>query len=418
MEAVLKRCCGMDVHKKTITVCLILEEDNGRPREEIRTFSTMTCDLVEMRDWLLKAGCTHVAMESTGSYWKPVFNLLEEHFTVVLANARQIKHVPGRKSDVQDCQWIAKLLRYGLIRGSFIPPKTIRELRDLTRYRKRLIEDATSERNRIQKVLEDANIKLAAVLSDLFGASGQDMLKALLEGQGTPEEIAKLARGRLKTKVAEIEKALGGSLSEHHRFMLRKSLEHISFLSQQVAELDEQIFKQLEPYREQHELLQTIPGIKAHVAASVLAEIGPDMDVFPTDGHLASWAGMSPGSNESAGKKKSTRTRKGNNWLRASLTEAAWSASRTKGTRFKGLYHRIAARRGKKRAIVAVGHRLLVVAYHVLKEKRSYQELGEDYLDRAQQESYSRHHIRRLEKLGYRVILEPLEVAGAQPVAP
>ena len=412
MEAILERCCGLDVHKKSITACLITEEADGSPREDIRTFSTMTCDLAQLRNWLLEAGCTHVAMESTGPYWKPVFNLLEEHFTVILANARHIKNVPGRKTDVKDCQWIAQLLRCGLIRGSFIPPKSIRELRDLTRYRKRLIEDATSERNRIQKVLEDANIKLSSVLSDLFGVSGRDMLEALLEGEGSPEEIAKLARGRLKAKISEIEKALGGSLSEHHRFLLRQSLEHINFLTQQVANLDEQIQKQMEPYRGQYELLQTIPGIKEHVAASILAETGPDMGVFPTDGHLSSWAGMSPGNNESAGKKKSGRTRKGNSWLRATLTEAAWSASRTRGTRFKSLYHRLAGRRGKKRAVVAVGHGLLVVAYHVLKKMIPYQELGEDYLDQAQQESYGRYHVRRLEKLGYRVILEPLEVVN------
>lgn len=303
MEVVLPICSGVDIHKET-AVCCLRKTEGSEIRSEVRTFSTMTGGLRELRDWLLGEGCTHVAVESTGVYWKPLFNILEESMTVVLANARHVKHVPGRKTDVKDCEWLAKLLQCGLIKGSFIPPQWTRDLRDLTRYRRRVVGNIASEKNRIQKILEDANIKLSSVATSIFGVSGQKILSALLEGKTGGEELAKLAVGKLKSKVSELEKALTGHVTPHHLFMIRRCLDHIAYLQESIQNLDGEIRKKIEPYWEDYQRLQTIPGVKEIGAASILAEIGVDMSVFPSSFHLASWAGICPGNNESAGKKK------------------------------------------------------------------------------------------------------------------
>ncbi|PIP48035.1 MAG: IS110 family transposase [Chloroflexi bacterium CG23_combo_of_CG06-09_8_20_14_all_45_10] len=412
MEDNLERCCGIDVHKSKVVACLLVGELNGEVKKTIKTFSTMTNDLLKLRDWLEAEGCTHVAVESTGVYWKPVFNILESSVKVILANARHIKNLPGRKTDVKDCEWIAKLLRCGLIEESFIPPKPIRELRDLTRYRKKLVSAATAERNRVQKILEDANIKFSSVASNVFGASGREILQALTQGEQSPEEMAQLAKGKLRGKIPELVESLNGCLSDHHRYLLEKSLRHLEFLEEPIEELEQRIDACLEPYGEECELLQTIPGVKEQTAASLIAEIGTDMSRFPTDAHLSSWAGMSPGNNESAGKRKSGRTTKGDSSLRCTLCEAAWGASRTKNTYLSARYHRIAARRGKKRAIMALGHKILVIVYHVLKQGRSYLDLGSDYFDKLHRKALETSLVKKLQSLGYCVSLEPILVAA------
>lgn len=405
MEAIIERCGGLDVHKKEIVSCVIVGEANKKPQKEVRRFSTMTSGLEEMKAWLKENGCTHVAMESTGVYWKPVFNILEDDFVVLLANARHIKNVPGRKTDVKDCEWIAELLRHGLIAGSFIPPREIRDLRDLTRYRRKLVQMSSSEQNRIQKVLEDANIKLSSVLSDLFGVSGQDMLEAIVNGERTPEKIANFAKGRLKTKIPEIREALNGNVSDHHRFLIGEMLGHISEIEERIKKLDERIMKCLKPFQEELDILKTTGMIKDTTGASIIAEIGTKMEQFPSSQHISSWAGVCPGNNESAGKKKSTKTTPGNKWLQATLTEVAWAASKKKGSFLKSKYHRIAARRGKKRAIVAISHNILKICYYLLKLKVTYQELGEHYFDEINKESRKRYYLNRLKNLGYDVQL-------------
>lgn len=303
MEAILQRCAGLDVHKKEVVACALVGPTDARPKKEVRRFSTMTKGLEEMRDWLLSQQVTHVAMESTGPYWKPVFNVLEEHVTVLLANARHIKNVPGRKTDVRDCEWIAQLVRCGLVRGSFVPPRPIREARDLTRYRRQLVEEGAREKNRVQKILEDANIKLGSVLSDVFGASGQRMLEKIVVGEGTPAEIANLAKGRLRPKIPELTQALTGLVDDHHRFLLGRMLDHMADIERRVLEIDERIFSHLAPQQQETDLLESIPGVGQTAAAAIVAEVGTDMAQFPSDGHLSSWAGVCPGNNESAGKK-------------------------------------------------------------------------------------------------------------------
>jgi transposase len=303
MDAILEKCAGLDVHKKEVVACALTGPTDARPKKEVRRFSTMTYGLEEMRDWLVSLGVTHVAMESTGPYWKPVFNVLEDHVTVLLANARHIKNVPGRKTDVRDCEWIAQLVRCGLVDGSFVPPRHIREARDLTRYRRSLVEEGAREKNRVQKILEDANIKIGSVLSDVFGASGQKMLEKLVEGEGTPEEIAALAKGRLRPKIPELTQALNGVVGEHHRFLIKQMLDHMEYIERQVMEVDTHIVAHFAPELEELELLDGIPGVGASAAAAIIAEVGTDMNQFPSEGHIASWAGLCPGNNESAGKK-------------------------------------------------------------------------------------------------------------------
>lgn len=406
MQAIIERCCGIDVHKKTIVACLMVGKPNEEPKTTTRTFPTMTKDLLECRDWLESEGCTHVALESTGVYWKPVFNILEESMEIILANARHVKNVPGRKTDVKDCQWIAQLLRHGLLRGSFIPPKPIRELRDLTRYRQKLIQQRSSELNRIQKFLEDANIKLSSVVTDINGISAQKMIEHLIKNDLAPKEMADLAKGRLRNKLSELEKALEGKLTDHHRFMLGISLQVVDSLDQAIEELDKKIDQRMEPYQKESEKIQTIPGIKEKAAESIIAEIGVDMSRFPSDAHISSWAGVSPGNNESAGKHRSGRTTPGNKWLKATLTEAAWAASRTRGTYLKARFQRLASRRGKKRACLAVGHTILTMAYHIIKEQCVYRELGANFFDRLNEDRVVKRLTLRIMKLGYYVTVE------------
>ncbi len=402
MEIIVQRGCGLDVHKETVVACVMGEGI----KKEIKTFSTFTNDLVKLKEWLKLNKITHVAMESTGVYWKPIFNVLEEEFEVLLVNARHIKHVPGRKTDVKDCEWICKLLRAGLLKGSFIPERAMRELRDITRYRRKLIQVISAEKNRIQKVLEDANIKLSSVVSDVFGVTGSQIVEELIRGELRVEEMVELAKGKLSKKRAELREALIGNFREHHKFMIIASLKHIRSTEKIISSLDLQIDKILEQYKKEWNLIQTIPGIKGHSAASIIAEIGTNMDRFPSPEHLASWAGMSPGNNESAGKKKSGKTTHGNKSLKCTLIESAWAGSRTKDTYLNGKYHSLVGRRGKKRALVAVGHKILIMAYQILKHKVKYTELGIDYLEQRKKEKIVKSYTQRLTNLGYFVTLK------------
>lgn len=407
MEVIIDKGCGLDVHKNIIVACVM---GHGIDKE-IRSFSGMTEDLLSLRKWLKVKGVKHVAMESpeTSGYWKPVFNILEDEFEVYLVNARHIKHVPGRKTDVCDSEWICKLLRAGLLLGSFIPRRDIRKLRDLTRYERKLTQTISAEKNRVQKVLEDANIKLSSVVSDTFGVSGSDIIDALIRGETNPDELAEYARGRLKSKKPELVKALRGFFTDHHRLMIQASLEHIHSIESIIESLDKEITRLIEPYQEEYDLLQTIPGVKEKAAASLIAEIGTDMDQFPSDKHLSSWAGISPGNNESAGKKKSGRTTHGSKCLKATLTESAWAASRKKDTYLQSKYQSLVGRRGKKRALIAVGHKILISAYHIIKEKSAYRELGATYLDSLRNRKRTVDYLtKRLENLGYRATLEAI----------
>ena len=374
------------------------------PIFKIRKFSTMTNDLRSLSEWMKEYGVTAVAMESTGIYWKPIFNILEDDFDIVLANAQHIKNVPGRKTDVKDCQWIAHLFRNGLISGSFIPPREIRELRDLTRTRKKLVGSMASEKNRVQKVLEDANIKISSVVSKVFGVSSLAMICALLEkDELSADEIAEMARGKLKKKVDQLVEALNGNVTDHHRFLLKQHLGHIDFLVEEIKEFDEEIQRRLVPYEKEFKDIQSVTGIKGISAASTIAEIGVDMSRFPDEAHISSWAGVCPGNNESAGKKKSGKTRRGNNYLKATLTESAWAASRTKETAFSAIYRNIAGRRGKKRALVAVGHQILIEVYRVLKTGDRYQDAGAEAVTGRKLKNREQRMIRELKRCGYDV---------------
>jgi len=410
METLYRRCAGLDVHKKTVVACVRILAEDGTLHEEVRRFGTMTRDLLALSDWLQTEGVTHVAMESTGVYWKPVYNILEGTFTeVLLVNPQHIKNVPGRKTDVTDCQWIAQLLQHGLLRGSFVPAQPQRELRDLTRHRAQLSAEHTRAVNRIHKVLEDANIKLASVASDVLGVSGRDMLEHLVAGDEDPQALAQLARQRLRKKIPELQAALQGHFTTHHRFLLKTLLAHVKFLEGQLSELNVRIEEQMRPFlsETQIERLDEIPGVNLKTIQAVVAEIGSDMSRFPTDQHLNSWAGMCPGNNQSAGKRHSGKTTNGNPWLRRALAEASWSAARAKDSYFSALYRRLSARRGKKRALVAVGHSLLTVIYHMLKYGLPYQELGPDYFDRLHANNLQHYLVKRLEGLGYAVTLSP-----------
>ena len=408
MDPLYPRCAGIDVHKNSVVVCVRCAGHAGKVSRTTRTFATMTRDLLDLSDWLASQGVTIVAMESTGVYWKPVFNILEDRFTVWLVNAAHIKQVPGRKTDVKDSEWIAQLLQHGLLRPSFVPPRPVRERRDLTHQRARLVSDKTSVANRIAKVLEDANLKLGAVATDILGVSGRLMIEALIGGQEDPAAMASMARGRLRKKATALQQALDGAVTEHHRDQLRRLWDQLHSLEGLIDRLDGRIVERMDPPTlEAIGRLITIPGIDRWTAEVLVAELGTDMSVFPTSAHLASWAGVCPGNNRSGGKARSGRTTKGDRWLRRALTQAAWAASHTKETYLSAQYRRLAARRGKKRALVAVGHTILVVVYHILKDGTRYQELGAEYLDRLEPERQTRQLVRRLEKLGHKVILEP-----------
>jgi transposase len=410
MEVVYPRCAAIDVHKRTAVVTVGRVDELGR-HKQTRTFSTMTPDLVRLRDWLGEEGVTHVAMESTGVYWRPVFNVLEERFVVVLANAAHVKAVPGRKTDVRDSEWLQDLMQHGLVRGSFIPPAPIRELRDLTRHRANLVQDRTRAINRIHKLLEDANIKLAAVASDLLGVSGRLMLEALIAGETDAAKLAALAKGALRSKLAALEQALAGQVRPHHRLLLRELLDQVNYLDRSIERLNEVIAERTEPYAAALELLCSIAGVKRRVAEVILAEVGPDMGAFPSARHLCSWAALCPGNRESAGKRLSGRTRHGNRWLRAALFQAAWAAARSRDSYLAAQFRRLAKRRGEKRAVVAVAHSLLTIVYHVLERGVFYEELGADYFDRQDPDRLARYHARRLAELGYEVSMQPKPAA-------
>jgi transposase len=408
MEVVYSRCAGLDVHKKSVTACVLISEAGRRPSRQIRTFSTMTGDLEQLSAWLASQGVTVVAMESTGVYWQPVWNVLEGRFELLLINARHIKAVPGRKTDTRDCEWIAELLRHGLLKASFVPDQRQRDLRELTRYRTSLLQERSAEVNRLQKTLEGANIKLASVASDLMGASGREMLEQLVAGSTDAAAMAALARGKLREKMPELERALSGRFREHQRFLVAQQLAHIDYLDEAIARLDGEIGERLRPFEDAVARLDAIPGIGRRNAEVLIAEVGLDMSRFPSSAHLASWAGMCPGNNESAGKRHSGKTRKGNRYLRSALTEAAQAACRKKDSYLAAQGRRLASRCGRKKAAFAVAHSILVIAYHLLKHPDSlYQDLGMHYFDLRDHQNIERRLVNRLEGLGYHVKLEP-----------
>jgi transposase len=409
MQVVHERCAGLDVHKKNVVACRIVPAPQGGWRKEVRKFGTFTDELLLLADWLRASGVTHVAMESTGVYWKPVYNILEAEFAVVLVNAQHIKFVPGRKTDVNDAQWIAELLQHGLLKGSYIPEVAQRDLRDLLRYRTQLIQARASEINRVQKVLETANIKLGSVASNVLGVSGRDMLEHLIAGQEDPAQLAQLARGRLRAKIADLERALRGEVREAHRILLKLHLEHIDDLNAKINALSEEIERLLIPFDQVEAItrLDAIPGVNATIAQVIVAELGLDMSRFPTAGHAASWAGLVPGREESAGRNRSSRIRKGNKHLKSALVQAAHAAGRRKDHYLGAQYRRLTARRGKKRATIAVAHSILVIAYHMIERGTEYVELGGDYFDKRNHQQVQRRLVKRLETLGFKVSLEP-----------
>jgi transposase len=408
MQTLVEHGCGLDVHQATVVACLLRIRNDGKVQKQVRTFGTTTRELVQLRAWLLAEGCTHVAMESTGVYWKPVYAVLEgDELDILVANAQQVKKVPGRKTDVKDAEWIADLLCHGLLRASFVPPLPIRELRDLTRYRRKLIESRSAERNRLLKLLESANVKLASVATDVFGLSGRLMLDALIANQTSLPEIAELAKGKMRRKIPQLELALEGRLEEHHRFLLQLQRRRLEAVDSELTILEQRIRQKLEPYAAQLTRLQEIPGIDRTLAGVIIAELGVDMSVFQSVSQLASWAGVCPGNNESAGKRKSSRIPKGNVYLKTALVEAANAAARAKGTYLRDKFYRLKARRGYKRAAVAIAHKILVSIYHMFSQNVSYNDLGDLYLDKLNTHHVTRNLVRRLERLGYAVTLSP-----------
>ncbi len=402
MRVVYERCAGLDVHKRTVVACVMTPEE-----QQVRTFATMTDDLLQLGDWLVEQGVTHVAMESTGVYWKPVYNLLEGlGLTLLVVNAQSIKAVPGRKTDVKDAEWIADLLRHGLLRGSYIPDRPQRELRELVRYRRTLMQQRSQLINRIQKLLEGANIKLSAVASDIVGVSGRAMLEAMAAGHWDPAALASLAKGRLRNKRPALEQAVRGLMGPHQRVLLQSQLRLLEALEGEIAALDEEVRTRMRPFEASLKRLDTIPGVARRGAEELLAEIGQDMERFPTAMQIASWGKVCPGTKESAGKRKQVGTGRGNPWLRRMLVEAAMAAARTRGTYLAAQYRRLAARRGPRRAAMAVAHSILVVAYHLLRNQTEYQDLGDNYFDERNRVAVLRRSLKRIEQLGYRVTLE------------
>lgn len=410
MRVVYEICCGLDVHARTVVACLV-----SHGKKEVRTFSTMTDDLLGLLDWLTGAGCTHVAIESTGVYWKPVFNILEGSMEVILVNARHMRAVPGRKTDVRDCEWLADLLRHGLLKASFIPPLEIRELRELTRYRQSLKGELARIANRVQKVIESGNIKLGQVASNTLGVSARAMLKLLAAGETDVERMANLAQRQLKEKKPELRRALVGRLTESQRWVLTELLSRYEEVESAITRVDERIEKELAQHpfvKEAVECVDELPGFGTQNAEDVISEIGVDMSAFPSHHHIASWAAVCPGNNESAGKRRSGKTRKGNAYLRTALVQAAWAASHTKNTYLSAQYHRLVKRLGKKKALIAVAHSMLVIIYHILSRKEHFHELGGDYFDHQNEQRLRHHLIRRLESLGLKVTVQELNQAA------
>ena len=400
MRVVHERCCGLDVHKRSVVACVMTPED-----QKTRTFGTTTRQLMALADWLGEMEVTHVAMESTGVFWKPVVNLMEDRFTVWVVNAHHIKAVPGRKTDVKDAEWIADLLRHGLLRPSFIPERSQRELRELVRYRRSLVQERSREANRVQKVLEGANIKLGSVASDVLGASGRMMLAALAEGEDDPAVLAGMAKGRLREKIDALEEALEGVMGSHQRFMLGTQLRRLSTLDADIERLDDEVARRVGPHKDVLEAVDTIPGVGRRTAETIVAEIGTDIDRFETPGHLASWAGVSPGNNRSANRSKRSPVKRGNNSLQSALVEAARAAARTK-TYLGAQYHRLARRIGANRAAMAVAHSIAVILHHIIKNKQPFADLGHDYFERRDRNAMTRRAVRQLQRLGHDVTLK------------
>ena len=405
MEVICPRCAGLDVHKQTVVACVRIAGD-GAPLQEVRTFATTTAGLLALADWLESFGVEHVAMEATGVYWKPVWHVLEGHFELVLANAAHVKNVPGRKTDVNDAMWLADLLAHGLIRASFVPPAPVQELRALTRTRKQFVRERSSHVLRIDKVLEDANLKLGTVLTDIMGKSGRAVLQAIVDGQTDPERLLSCV-GRVKASRAEVLEALRGRISAHHRFMLKLHLGHIDALDKAIAEIEKEVGLGLEPFRQAAKLLSTMPGLSAVSAHVVVAEIGIDMSRFATPGHLLSWACLCPRNDESAGKRRSTRLRPGGKWLKTTLVQAAWAAIKVKGGYLQAQFHRLRARRGAKKAIIAVAASMLTAAWHMLRDGTEWHDLGAAHFDRADAQKTANRLIRRLQQIGYHVTAVP-----------
>lgn len=405
MDVQIDRGAGLDVHQATVVATVRVPGPQGR-LSVTETFGTMAADLLALREWLQAYGVTHVALESTGVYWKPVYYVLEESFTLLLINMQMLKHVPGRKTDVRDSEWLAQLLECGLLKASFVPPPPIRELRDLTRYRLQQVRERAREVNRLCKVLEDSNLKLTSVLTDVMGVSGRAMLLALVQGTTDPAVLADLARGRLRKKLPDLQRALAGRFRRHHAFLVEQILAKIDYLDDTLERLNAAIDERLVPFEPMLARLDTIPGVNRTVAISIIAETGGDMSRFPTAGHLCSWAALCPGQNESAGKRRSGRTRKGNQYLRGQLIQGALGAIHSKGTALQARYHRVKRHRGHKKAVVAVAHQILEIAYYVMRDGVTYQELGADYFDRRHAERAVRRHVRQLEALGFRVTIE------------
>jgi len=409
VDLLIERCAGLDVGKLEVVACVRAPDGKGGRRSEVRTYDTFTSGLEALAGWLGAEGVTEVVMEATGQYWKPIWYLLEDcHFELLLVNARHVKILPGRKTDVGDAAWLAELLEHGLLRGSFVPPPVIRELRDLTRYRKRLIQAHASEEQRIHKTLEDAGIKLDSVASDVLGVSGRLMLNALVAGERDPEVLADLAKRRLRSKIPELRQALRGRFGDHHALLVRLSLTHIEQLEAAIAELDARVDAMIAPFERARDRLDTITGVGKRAAECIIAEIGVDMSVFPTAGHLASWAGRCPGNNKTGGKRRSGKTTKGNRWLGDILTECAWAAAHTRDTYLSAQFWRLARRIGKQKAAIAVGHSILVIAWHLLSNDCDYQDLGGDFFARRDTDRARQRAIAQLEQLGYQVTLEPV----------
>jgi transposase len=406
MDVVYRCCCGLDVHKDSVTACVLWAERKGKSQQEKRRFGTFTRNLLALSDWLHECGVTQVAMESTGVYWKPEWHVLEGQFELLLVNAQHVKAIPGQKTDRKDSAWLAELLQHGLLKSSFVPPEPIREWRDLTRYRVNLAQECNRIANRIQKVLEDANLKLASVATDALGASGRAMLKAVIAGEQDVEKLAEMSRGLLRRKIPELQLALEGYVSQHHRFLLQELLDHLEFVEGKMTRLEQEIAERLRPFEDTVRRLCTVPGIDRVSAWGIISEIGLNMDQFEDAKHLASWARLCPGNRESAGKRKSGRIRKGSAWLRRHLCQSAWGVSTKQNNYLSALFRRLAARRGVKRATMAVAHALLSIAYRILKDTAVYRDLGPDYFDQLHPQRLKNRLVKRLEGLGFQVTLE------------